>query len=158
MSSQIVLTPAQEAFLDEIMVLCGFALGSGARMPIKRLAITGLRARVRHDFGQALFRQPASTLEPGPGAPRWDGVPADPNQKPPVPAVPGYGHFVLTCCEAVGRLAAVNAVNRGGHAIEIVDLKPAYNKVASEMTIISSGGAPGGGGSPQGAGEWCPTW
>jgi hypothetical protein len=123
-------------FVDEVLVHCAYAVGSGARMKIDRAALIALRNHVEAPAGEAEMgfrfaltrpQNPLDPKDPPPGEPRWKPVRG----------------FVLDCCDAVGQLAAMKALERGSRVIELDDLKKAYNIVSATNSGLPGPFCPG---------------
>jgi len=82
--------------VDEVLCHCFFAIGTGAKMPIKGDAIAALRNKYRSHF-QGVFQDDSNA---------WNLE----------------GHFVLEYCRAIGSLAAQKAVSQGATRIEEQDI------------------------------------
>jgi hypothetical protein len=131
----MALSPADEALLQGILDQCLYALGSGAKMPIHRIALQTLRKHTRGDdkkgFELAIFkaRNPSNPNDTDPGEPRWQRD----------------GNFILACCELIGSMAAADAKAKGKVAIDTAILTAAYNKVSAAN-------------NPPVPGEFCPAF
>ena len=112
-------------FVDEVLAQCTYAIGAGAGMKIERAALVALRVHLEKPG--AGFRHHLTRPQ----------NPADPNDKPPgEPRWTPHAAFILDCCDAIGRLAALTALNRGSRVIELADLKTAYNTVSKANTEL----------------------
>jgi hypothetical protein len=123
--------PNYEEMVNDILCHCIFALGSGAKMPIKLDALKALRDHVRPSFSAHVSGPEKGPMKGKPGMPRWNES----------------SQFLLSCCETIGALAAINAVTRGSSIIDLDDLKKAYNVVSEpyhrhEPFLCA----------------WCPVW
>lgn len=104
-----------QALAEEILSHMSFATGAGARMHVERAALRKMTALIRPSLVQEL-RRPKDPQDPDdtpPGEPRWNA----------------RKRFVLAGFEAIGRLAALKATNRGSVLIERIDLRSAYEEV-----------------------------
>ena len=112
-------------FVDEVLAHCTYAVGAGAGMKIERAALVALRAHLETPGNgfRHYITKPQDPLDPKstpPGPPRWTP----------------HAAFILDCCDTIGRLAAITALNRGGRVIGLPDLKTAYNTVSSANTVL----------------------
>jgi hypothetical protein len=120
--------------LEQVLRQCMYAVGAGAGMPIHAQALERVCLHVRDGFFSGLNK-------PGKSAPaEWNNV----------------KHFLMACCEEIGRQAAADAHSRALIAIPfrvddpvtgniIGGLAKAYNDVSTNND--TSGGA----------GEYCPS-
>jgi len=120
-----------DAFVDQLLFQCAYALGTGAQMPIQRKAVTGLTKVTRPGFKKQMV----------------DNV-GDPTDEAQLEAEWGKSSaFILSCCVRIGQVAATNANTASPPHFSITqpDLKKAYN----DVRVAFAAGLPG---------EFCPDW
>jgi hypothetical protein len=109
-------TPSLNTVVDDVLYHCIYALGAGAKMHIKSDAIHELRSHIRKSFKKQIAgsNTTGGAFNAVAGMQRWNQV----------------SQFMLGCSETIGALAASKAIARGSSAIELEDLKAAYNVVS----------------------------
>ena len=111
-----------DALVEEILMHCLFAIGRGAQMDIERKALARWRQAVEAATTKFIYDDPSPQQgdTSKPGEPRWD------RWKDPI----------LRLCEALGKLAARNALDDGKSVIQREHLRSAFN------TLKDKGGCP----------------
>jgi hypothetical protein len=103
-----------EEFVGEVLLHCIFAIGRGADMNIQRESLVKWWQVVYpYTSNFICLKESPAGDHSAPGEERWETV----------------RERILEICEAVGRLGARTAIDRGGIVITPDDLKHAFNTV-----------------------------